>query len=142
MEFALLAPILFFGLLATVDLGLALHERMSIDHALRAGAQSAMTDPGPAAVRRIVEETAGRNFTVASGTTDGTTFLAGQSPLAVEVERFCACPSSPDAAVGCGTACAGGQPTYVFYRLTGEKPYEGMLIPDLGLSAAVQVQTR
>jgi Flp pilus assembly protein TadG len=39
VEFALIAPILFLSLLAMVDVGFAIHERMTIDHVLRAGAQ-------------------------------------------------------------------------------------------------------
>ena len=35
VEFALFAPILFFGLLSAVDIGFALHERMTIDHAAK-----------------------------------------------------------------------------------------------------------
>ena len=46
VEFALFAPILFFALVAAVDVGLAEYERMTIDHVLRAGAQSAMVDQG------------------------------------------------------------------------------------------------
>ncbi len=46
IEFALIAPIMAFGLVATADVALAVHERMTIDHVLRAGAQAAMTDPG------------------------------------------------------------------------------------------------
>jgi pilus assembly protein CpaE len=46
IEFALVAPVLALGLVAMADIGLALYERMTIDHVLRAGAQD-MIDRHP-----------------------------------------------------------------------------------------------
>src|ERR1700688_4083501 len=57
-EFALFAPVLFLALVATVDVGLAEYERMTIDHILRAGAQSAMADQGQGQILKIVQNTA------------------------------------------------------------------------------------
>ena len=42
VEFGMFAPILLFGVLMTVDIGMALGERMEMDHIVRAGAESAM----------------------------------------------------------------------------------------------------
>ena len=137
VEFALFAPILFFGLLSAVDIGFALHERMTIDHALRAGAQTAMTDPGEDAILAVVETTATKNFTLASTTTS-----SADEPLSVSVTRSCACPESPDTAVACLTICAGSAPTSIYYHLTGTKAYKSLVIPSLSLGRSIQVQVR
>lgn len=130
VEFALLAPILFFALIATVDIGLAVYERMTIDHVLRAGAQSAMEDRGEAKVRELIETTAARNF------------AAGE--LALSADRYCACPENPGFgdAVDCSTPCADSQPTFIFYRLSGERDYTGRILPTIRLATAIQVQVR
>lgn len=136
VEFALFAPILFFALVAAVDLGLAEYERMTLDHALRAGAQSAMADQGPDAVLKVVQNTASKNFTLA----DETTQTAGA--VSIAVRRFCACAENTAVEVACSTTCSGSAPTFVYYRLSGTKIYDGMIMPDITLSPAVQVQVR
>lgn len=137
VEFALFAPVLFIGLLSAVDIGFALYERMNIDHALRAGAQTAMTDPGEDKVLAVIETTATKNFTLSSTTTS-----SENEPLSVSVSRFCACPESPDTAVACLTICAGSAPTSIYYQLTGTKAYESLIIPALSLGRSIQVQVR
>jgi pilus assembly protein CpaE len=137
VEFALFAPILFYALLATVDIGLALYQRMTIDHALRAGAQTAMADPGQDAVLKAVKSTATKNFTLASTTT-----TSEEEPLSVSVSRSCACPENPATAVACLTICAGSAPTSITYRLTGTKAYDSLIIPSMSLSRSIQVQVR
>ena len=136
VEFALFAPVLFFALVATVDVGLAEYERMTIDHILRAGAQSAMADQGQDQILKIVQDTASRNFTLSNQTTINATALA------VAVDRFCACPDSPTAAVACTTTCTGLAPTFVYYRVSGAKIYAGMIMPAITMRPSVQVQVR
>lgn len=138
IEFALLAPMMALGLVAMSDVGLALHERMSIDHILRAGAQAAMTDPGRAAVDRVMQASLA-----------GVPALAGAT-LKPAV-RYCACPENasapPDPTVSCQTlVCDLSASPYVYYRLEASKPYSPMSVPealpDFTLSSSMQVQVR
>jgi Flp pilus assembly protein TadG len=143
-EFSLVAPILFFCCLATVDVGMALNERMTIDHVLRAGAQSAMTNPGEAKVRDVMEETAkGSNFTVnVVSSTDNAHATASTESLTIAVERYHACPDNPDAKVP-ANSCAGPDPsTYTYYRMTAAKIYEAMILPNITFAPAMTVQVR
>lgn len=136
VEFALIAPVLFFGLLATTDLGLALYERMTIDHVLRAGAESAMADQGEEDILQILKTTAARNFTLS------TEAESTENTLTLSADRYCACPESPGTGVACSTTCSGAQPTFVSYRLSATKTYAGMIIPSMSFSPSVQVQIR
>lgn len=144
VEFGLFAPILFFACLATVDLGLALNERMAIGHVLRAGAQSAMADPGEAEVEQVLEDTAkGSNFSVniVSGT-DQPYASASADTLTIAVEKYHACPEDPLVEVPQGTICASTEPTYVYYRMAGGKIYQAMILPDITFGPAIDVQVR
>lgn len=151
VEFGLFAPVLFIALLTAVDLGLALYERMTIDHVLRAGAQSAMRDQGPDQVKKVLESTATKNFVVASSTAfdnvdgiiapDCTADGAGDSLVLCTVRNY-ACPENTEVSVERGTTCAGSKPTFVYYRLEGAKTYDGMFIPSIDMDAKVQVQVR
>jgi pilus assembly protein CpaE len=138
VEFALVAPVLFLGLLSTVDIGLAVTERMSLDHVLRAAAQSAMSDQGQDNVRKALEGIASRNFTVASPTADN---VAGDA-VTLSVERFCACAENLSARVECSATCAGSAPTLAYYRMTARKAHDGMVLPRMNLEVALQVQVR
>ena len=142
VEFALLLPILIFSFLATVDLGLALYERMTIDHVLRAGSASAMEDPlgGEASVLAVLEATKAASLP----TTEGLVFLP-------QPDRYYACPEAPDAEVAQTTICADDNPTSIFYRLSATKPYDGLFLPiNIGpyellsfqLSSTAKVQVR
>lgn len=136
VEFALLAPILAFMLLAGVDLGLAVSERMAVDHALRAGAQEAMNDPGEPRVLELMRKAAESNFALDDGSGTQST------PLALSVTRFCACPDNVGFAVTCSTICPGSKPTFIYYRMAGEKSYRGWIMPVFGFAPSVQVQIR
>lgn len=137
VEFALIAPMMFFGLLSMVDLGLAVSERMSIDHVLRSAAQTALTDPGESVVLEFLNTTAENGFTLSTNN-----IPAVSDPLTVSVLRFCACPESPAAAVSCTTACDQNEPTYIFYRLSAEKDYDGVILPVISAQPSIQVQVR
>lgn len=137
LEFGLFAPILFFGLLATIDVGFALYERMTIDSVLRAGAKSAMADAGVTAVQQVLESTAAQ-YPSSEG-------LSISSP-----ERYFACPDNPDVAVTSTTLCS-GNPPYIYYRLGANKLYDGLFVPlqvgslrlgELTLRSIAQVQVR
>lgn len=139
VEFALIAPVLALGLVATADLGLALYERMTIDHVLRAGAQAAMTDPGAAQVDKVLQSTLAERPTPANVTLK-------------PVKRYCVCPEdadvTPDAAPACGTTtpCANAAQQFVYYRLEAAKAYQPMSLPEMlpafQLGSAMQVQVR
>jgi Flp pilus assembly pilin Flp len=144
VEFGLFAPILFFCCLATIDLGMALNERMTIGHVLRAGAQSAMGNPGENTVKKVLEDSAkGSNFTVsvASGS-GGAVESASADRLTIGVERYHACPEDPEAAVAPGTICADDNPTYVLYRIAAGKIYKAMILPNITFTPMLEVQVR
>jgi pilus assembly protein CpaE len=135
VEFALFASAVLPVLVWAADLGLAEYERMTIDHILRAGAQSAIADQGQDQVLKVVQNTASKNFTLSTQASSGT--------LKVDVKRFCACPENTSAEVACSTTCAGSAPTFIYYRLTGEKNYKAIIIPQvITLKPVVEVQTR
>lgn len=136
VEFALVAPILFFALVAAVDVGLAEYERMTIDHIVRAGAQTAMVDPGQPQVLNVVESTAAKHFTVSTESS------ISAAALKVDVARFCACPDSTSVAVDCSTICTNSAAPFIYYRLSGTKLHNGMIMPAMTLSGSVQVQIR
>lgn len=138
VEFALIAPIFAIGLVATADIALALHQRMAMDHVLRAGAQTAMSDPGKEQVLKVLQSTL-------DGSADARKVVLGP------VERYCACPEeadvAPAAAPACGTtACANMAPQYVYYHLQAHEDYQPMslpaILPALRLSSSMQVQVR
>ena len=137
VEFAMFAPILFFALGASVDVGMAEYERMTIDHILRAGAQSAMVNPGVDQVQKVLENTASKNFTLS------TQMPARADALYVSAEPpFCACPDNTSVKVACSTTCTDSTPTFIYYRMSGAKIYNGMIMPAMTLSPSVQVQVR
>lgn len=138
VEFALIAPVFAIGLVATADVALALHQRMDIDHVLRAGAQAAMSDPGEEQVLKVLQSTLG-------GSADA------NGVVLESVERYCACPEqadvAPAAAPACGTtACANMASQYVYYHLQAHKDYQPMSLPEIlpafRLSSSMQVQVR
>ena len=136
-EFALIAPVLGFTLLASIDLGLAISERMAIDHVLRAGAQAAIPDPGEGGVLEVMRSTAQTNFALADESSQD-----GELSLTLSVSRYGACAEDVDFAVDPSTICAGSEPTFIYYRLTAKKSYTGWLAPDIEFERAAHVQIR
>ena len=131
LEFALVAPVLFVALLSMMDIGRAVGERMGVDAALRTGAQVAMSDPGADAVRAAiaaVDEAGGPS--------------AARSALAIDVQRFCACPGASDVSVACSTTCAGPAATEIFYSLKADTTFSGVFLPILSLGAENRVRVR
>ena len=137
LEVALIAPVLVFGLIGMADVGLAVNERMIIDQALRAGAQSAMEDSGPEAVERVLRATAEMNFTLAAPSSPATS-----AELALGVTRFCACRAAPDTAVNCSTTCTAQSPTQIYYRLTAAKIHDNLLLPATRIAAQLLIESR
>lgn len=133
IEFAALAPVLVTMVVASMDLSGALAERMALGHAMRSGAQVAIADPGTAPVLAAMRGAA-PTFTI------GTT--VGPKTLVLNASRVCACPDTPTNYVACTTICPGSRATYISYRLTGQKVYDAMLVPDMTFSDVLEVQIR
>ena len=138
VEFALIAPLLVFGLLATWDVGLAAYERITMDHVLRAGAQSAMVDPGNPDVVKVLEATADLNFLLVRKKTKFST----REPIHLSSRRFCACPDNKDVEVACGFVCPSAAKPFGYYRLTAKKVYSGMIMPRMTFDLAMEVQVQ
>ena len=129
VEFAIFAPFLFFAAAATLDLGLAAYQRMTMDRLLRGGAQAAMNDPGAAQVRSVIQASAEADF-------------APGVEFTLTVERYCACPVDTSVAVVCTNACADGSAPGIFYRMQGARSYSGLMLPAFDLEAETKVQIR
>ncbi|MCF3972586.1 TadE/TadG family type IV pilus assembly protein [Paracoccus salsus] len=124
VEFALLAPVLTLALLLTVDVGRALTEQMTIGSVLRTGAQSAIAGGDAATI----------GLSLNGSTAD--------EALAVAVARICSCPENPQVRLDCSATCAGSAPTDIYYILSANKVFSGLLLPSLSLSRSLQVQVR
>lgn len=132
VEFAILSPFLVLGCFGMVDTGMAVYERMMISQVLRAGAQPAFQGFNDAVVLTVLEETAAENFTVAAGEATG-------DEVAVGVESHCACPGDAAVGVACGSTCESGSVAFRLYRLTAEKQFVGVILPDFRLSGSLEV---
>ena len=139
IEFGLIAPIMFFALLATIDVGMAVNERMIVDQSLRAGAEQAMYDPGAATVKAVAANAARQAFNV-----DGTGGSLGN--MSINVSEYCACPSLTSTPVTCNSLCttaAGGSTSpYKYYNLTGQKTYDSIIIPTMTFNSNMTVMVR
>src|SRR5918997_6063445 len=89
VELALIAPVLALMLLLAVDVGLAVNEKMAVDHVMRVGAETAMADPGESKVQDVLEQTAGENFSVVTNSSSSSSYSIGSDGIAVGVSRFC-----------------------------------------------------
>lgn len=132
IEFALLAPLVIFGLLAMADIGLAVRDRMALDHIVRVGAQTAVSDTGTGSVRTALTSASAGSLTRASSI----------SALSVDVVQECACPNAPAVAVACTTECPAQKPPFIFYTLSAQTVSAGILLPDLPLASRARVQVR
>lgn len=137
VEFALIAPMLVLALLAMTDLGMAISERMTIGHILRAGVQGATNDIGVSAIDQILRTTASQNMTIAAAGTQGE-----DTKLALNVGTLCTCAENPNVAVTCSTTCVDRTATQIFYVLSAQKTYSGLLLPRFSQSKSLQVQVR
>jgi pilus assembly protein CpaE len=135
VEFALFAPMLFLSLVTAADLGLALYDRMALDHVLRAGALPAMADMGESSVLTTIKASANKQFAVCSSSSAP----AGQFCPTVTVT--CRCPDG--SAPACTTPVATCPSTYEkLYILSATKSRNNMLLPAFNFSSSLQVQVR
>jgi len=132
IEFALVGPIVVFGLLAMVDIGLAVRDRMALDHIVRVGAQNATQNPGTEFVLAILHAASVGSLTRSSSV----------EALSVGVVQECACPEAPASAVACSTTCAGQAPTFIYYALHADTVATGLLLPGMAITSRARVQIR
>jgi pilus assembly protein CpaE len=140
IELAIIAPFLVAICLFTVDLGLAINEKMSIGHAVRVGADRAMADPGESTVQVSTVQAMSKNFSSVSETPyppQGTS-----SAVHVQSSRFCACPDSRTVPIACTATCTAGKAPLAFYRISAKKRYASALFPDMVFDSVLQVQVR
>jgi Flp pilus assembly protein TadG len=118
VEFAIVAPLLLFGLIAMIDTGVMATTRMEMDRNVRAGAQAAMSlNNDPTAIETIVLASAG-----------------DPADMAVSATMVCACD---DTAASCTTPCGSGEAPSVYFDIAAERPYAGVLV-----SRVVRTQSR
>jgi Flp pilus assembly protein TadG len=143
VEFAIYAPMLVFGCMATVDVGRAVYERMSLAEILRVGAESAMANAEPAVIRQHMAATAQGEFVIASESTTDTTISTSTDALTLTARRYCACPESPATELeSCSSICANSAPPSVFLRLEATKTFKGTILPSMSLASRNDVQVR
>ena len=133
IEFALVAPLIFFSLLAMADVGFAVRDRIALDHLLRSGGQVAMRDAGEAAVKRTLENSACKT---------GETFpdCSDLKNISFVVESYCQCPSATEPDLYCTNTCP-VRPAK-FYKLSAQKTYTGIFKLRLNFNPSVLVQAR
>lgn len=142
VEFAIGAPMMILGMVVMTDLGLAIHERMNLDQAVRAGAEFAMHEV------RDTDELEKLMTGAAVGewrdTSDPDVDVSNYDPPTVDASVWCECPDNPGVTVACGTTiCTStGFPPSVYYQLTAERIYEGIILPNIPLSTEIRVQVR
>ena len=139
IEFAIMSPVLMFGFVIAADIGLAIHDRMNVEQALRAGAEFAMASvEDPETLEDMVLAAANGSL----GNQPGDV-VSGQNELNVNVApRTCACPDAPQTAVSCTTLCTDNIPPSIYYRFDAEKDYAGIFIKNVTLRSSISVQVR
>jgi len=135
IEFGLVAPLIFFSLLAMTDVGFALRERIALDHLLRSGAQAAMRDAGEAAVLQTLEQSA----CTADGTYPECAKPAGVTFVPAP-DRFCVCPTTGAIDTDCTSTCA--EQPQKFYLLSAALTYNGIFLPLFEFAPSVLVEVR
>lgn len=133
VEFALIAPLIFFSLLAMVDVGFAVNDRMYVDQILRSGGQPAMRDRGEA----IVEETLKRAACKGGETYPNCTNIA---KMTFAVDRYCVCPVTEVTDPTCTDTCEIRPQT--FYKVSATKTYEGIFLPQFNFVPSKIVEVR
>ena len=136
-EFGIFLPLILFGCITMGDIGLALHQRMTLDHVVRAGGQIAMSDPGEDQVMSAISHAASKNFILESGDSE-----IPQTPVTVDVERYCSCPENRSTSVSCSEPCSDTSVPFVFYRMSAAKTYDGIIVPAFSLGSELDVQIR
>ena len=132
VEFALFGPLVVFALLAMTDVGMAVYQRMTLDHMLRSAANHAINDPGVPAVEDVLQ---------AIKTTE-TSGIWGNGEIVFHVARICACAESPEQSVNCTVTCAQSLPTSIYYEMRSDQVVSGLILPAFQLQPEIRVQIR
>jgi len=126
IEFALIAPIIIFAIMAMADLGLASYDRMKLTSGVRNGAHYLMMiGDDPAVVQEIVIRSSG----------------LGEKIVGVEVNQYCACSGSEGVPTECAVECSDGNMTNVYTRITAAA-YSKQLLKSWKLLSDVEVRKR
>ncbi len=113
VELALLTPVLLFMLIGLIDFGGAIHERMQLTSAARAGVQFAIQSSGN------VDDTAGILLAVSR---------AGElvdANITITTFQFCGCPDG--SAASCGGTCGGGGQAGTYVSVTVVEQFKTLL---------------
>ncbi len=135
IEFGLVAPMIFFSLLAMTDVGFAIRDRILLDHFLRSGAQAALRDAGEVAVLDTLKRTACKN----TETYPSCAYLASVSFVPAP-DRYCVCPTTGTQDTTCTSTCV-VQPQK-FYTLSASKSYTGIFLPTMNFAPSVLVEVQ
>jgi len=121
IEMALLAPTLVFMVIAMADYGLAIHNRMQVQHAAQAGADYAMRNGFDSAA-------------IANAVTSATG-VAGITATPAPVET-CGCPSGTSITPAtCGSSCAGGFTAGTYVNVSAQATYT-TIVPYPGIPSS------
>ncbi|WP_428651631.1 TadE/TadG family type IV pilus assembly protein [Roseibium sp.] len=123
VEMALISPVLILGLLLMLDIGVAVKERLDLDHSTRTGAQAVMAN--------VNDTTEIRNLVVAT--------TEGDPGVSVSVEKVCSCGTT---AVSCTSWCTADTPPSVFMNISATKLHVGFLLPQFNVESQTNVQIR
>ncbi len=135
IEFGLVAPMIFFSLLAMTDVGFALRDRIVLDHFLRSGAQAALRDEGEAAVLDTLKRTVCKQAETYPDCADLSSIDFSPAP-----DRFCVCPITGAQDTTCTSTC-GVQPRK-FYTLSAATTYSGIFLPVMNFAPSVLVEVQ
>ncbi|WP_273523375.1 TadE/TadG family type IV pilus assembly protein [Rhodosalinus sediminis] len=131
-EFALLAPVLVVLLLSTVDVAMAINQKMIMHHILRIGADAGMRGASSEEIADALETAAEAN---------ATSRMAALDVQAPSLQCLCA-----DTVIACGGTCADGTGPGALYQFSATLPYESFFggerfAIDLDAQLAIQVPT-
>jgi Flp pilus assembly protein TadG len=123
VEMTLISPFLILGLLLMLDVGVAVKERLNLDHSTRVGAQAVMAN--------INETSEISNVVLASA--------SEPENVTISVEKTCSCGSTQ---VDCANWCSANVPPSVFLNISAVKQHTGFLLPPFNLESQTHVQIR
>jgi Flp pilus assembly protein TadG len=108
IEFSIVAPLLIFMLVGTIDAGTAIYRKMQVQNAVHAGTQYAMIN--------------GFNASgITTAITSASNMAVNSSPAP---QQFCGCPSmSGVASIGCSSTCPGGSSPGTYVTISAQAYY-------------------
>jgi pilus assembly protein CpaE len=135
IEFGLVAPMIFFSLLAMTDVGFAIRDRILLDHVLRSGAQAALRDSGEVAVLDTLMRTVCKDNEIYPNCA----YLTSVSFLPAP-DRYCVCPTDGTLDTNCSGTCA--VKPEKFYKLSAAKSYSGIFLPEMNFAPSVLIEVQ